>query len=147
MTRGGFLSAKERAALRAVLGHPSETHGVARRVNAILLLDDGLSCAEVAKVLYLDDDTVRTWLKHYRAGGLDELTLFDWHGRPGHLSQAQEAELSAHLGERLYRDTGEVAAHFKATYGVTYSHAGCIKLMHRLGLRVQAPGKPAGPGR
>ena len=30
---------------------------------------------------YLDDDTVRSWLKRYRAGGLDEMTLFDWHGR------------------------------------------------------------------
>ncbi len=46
------------------MGHPRETHGVARRANAILLLDDGLSCAEVAKVLYLDDDTVRSWYKH-----------------------------------------------------------------------------------
>jgi transposase len=139
MTRGGFLSGKERAALRAVIGHPSETHGVARRANAILLLDDGLSCAEVAKVLYLDDDTARTWLKRYRAGGLDEMTLFDWHGRPGHLSREQEDELSAHLGERFYRDTGEVAAHVRATYGVTYSHSGCIKLMHRLGFEYKRP--------
>ena len=114
MVRIGFLSASEREQLRAVMRHPSETHGVARRANAILLLDDGLSCAEVAKVLYLDDDTVRTWLKRYRAGGLDELTLFDWHGRSGHLSQAQEAALSAHLDARLYRDTGEVAAHIEA---------------------------------
>ncbi len=60
MLRGGFLSAKERTALQAVMRHPSEIHGVARRANAILLLDDGLSCADVAKVLYLDDDTVRT---------------------------------------------------------------------------------------
>ena len=64
----------------------------------MLLLDDGLNCVEVAKVLYLDDDTVRTWFKRYRAGGLDELTTFDWHGRSGHLSREQEAELSAHLG-------------------------------------------------
>ena len=27
---------------------------------------------------------MRIWLKRYQAGGLDELTLFDWHGRPGH---------------------------------------------------------------
>jgi transposase len=25
------------------------------------LLDDGLSCEEAAKVLFLDDDTVRRW--------------------------------------------------------------------------------------
>jgi transposase len=32
-----------------------------RRANALLLLDDGLSCETVAKVLYLDDDTIRYW--------------------------------------------------------------------------------------
>jgi transposase len=139
MIRGGFLSAKERAALKAVIRHPSEIHGVARRANGILLLDKGWSCAEIAEAFYLDDDTVRSWHKHYRAGGLDELRLFDWHGRQGHLSREQEAELSAHLGERLYRDTGEVAAHIRRTYGVLYSHAGCIKLMHRLGFEYKRP--------
>ena len=139
MISGGFLSAKERAALKAVIGHPRESHGVARRANAILLLDKGWSCADVSEALYLDDDTVRSWLKRYRSGGLDEMTLFDWHGRPGHLSQAQEAELTRHLGERLYRDTGEVASHIKAAYGVAYSHSGCIKLMHRLGFEYKRP--------
>jgi transposase len=144
MIRDGFLSADERVALKAVIGHPSESHGVARRANAVLLLDDGLSCRDAAKVLYLDDDTVRTWHKHYGAGGLDELVLFDWHGRPGHLSQAQEAELSAALEERLCRDTGEVAAHIQAIYGMTYSHSGCIALMHRLGFEYKRPkGLPA----
>ncbi len=45
----GFLSAKERAALKAVMGHPSESHGVARRANAVLLLDDGLSCLKARR--------------------------------------------------------------------------------------------------
>ncbi len=55
MIRGGFLSAKERTALQAVMRHPSEIHGVARRANAILLLDDGWNCAKAAEALYLDD--------------------------------------------------------------------------------------------
>ncbi len=79
--------------------HPSEMHGVARRANTILLLDDGLSCAKVAEVLYLDDDTVRTWFKRYQAGGRDEMTVFDWKGRSGDLSRERMAELSARLGE------------------------------------------------
>ena len=78
MVRGGFLSARERTALQAVMRHPSEIHGVARRANAILLLDDGWNCAKVAEALYLDDDRVRTWFKRYQAGGLDEMTVFDW---------------------------------------------------------------------
>ena len=52
MLRGGFLSAKERTALQAVMRHPSEIHGVARRANAILLLDDGWNCAKVAEAFY-----------------------------------------------------------------------------------------------
>lgn len=139
MIRGGFLNAKERAALKAVIRHPRESHGVARRANAMLLVDDGLSCMEVAKVLYLDDDTVRGWHERYRSGGLDELILFDWHGRAGHLSEEQEAELSAHLEERLYRDTSEVAAHIRASYGVIYSQSGCIKLLHRLSFEYKRP--------
>ena len=63
LTRGGFPSAKDRPALRAVMRCPSESHGVARRENAILLLDDDWSCAKVAAALYPDDDTIRTWFK------------------------------------------------------------------------------------
>ena len=32
----------------------------------MLLLDDGLSCEAVARVLYLDDDTVRGWHERFR---------------------------------------------------------------------------------
>ncbi len=139
MIRGRFLSAKERTALQAVMRHPSEIHGVARRANAILLLDDGLSCADVAKVLYLDDDTVRTWFKRYQAGGLDEMKVFDWKGRSGDLSREQMAELSARLGEQLMRDSGEVAAYIAARWGVVYSPSGCVALLHRLGFEYKRP--------
>ena len=36
-------------------------HRLARRANALVSLDDGISCAVIAKMLLLDDDTVRTW--------------------------------------------------------------------------------------
>ncbi len=126
--------------------HPSETHGVARRANAILLLDDGWNCAKVAEALYLDDDTVRTWFKRYQAGGLDEMKVFDWKGRSGDLSREQMAELSARLGERLMRDSGEVAAYIAARWGVVYGHSGCVALLHRLGFESSAR-KACRPGR
>ena len=49
-----------------MMGHPSESLGVARRANAVPLLDKGWSRAEVSEALYLDDDTVRAWLKRSR---------------------------------------------------------------------------------
>jgi hypothetical protein len=35
----------------------SAAHQLARQANALVLLDDGMSCADVAKVLLLNDDT------------------------------------------------------------------------------------------
>ena len=55
-----------------------EDHGIARRANAILLLDDGESCAQIAKFLYLDDDTIRGWYKTYWQDGWDALALDGW---------------------------------------------------------------------
>ena len=34
-----------------------EDHGIVQQANAILLLDDGESCARISKFIYLDDDT------------------------------------------------------------------------------------------
>lgn len=36
-------------------------HRIARRANAMVLLDQGWSCERVAAALLLDDDTVRNW--------------------------------------------------------------------------------------
>jgi hypothetical protein len=58
MIRPGFLSSADRIELEACVRRQREDHGIARRANAILLLDDGESCARIAKFLYLDDDTM-----------------------------------------------------------------------------------------
>jgi transposase len=39
----------------------------------LLLLDGGMSCEEIAKVLYLDDDTIRYWYQMYSQKGLSWL--------------------------------------------------------------------------
>jgi len=51
------------------------------RANALLLLDDGMSCEEIAKVLYLDDDTIRYWYQLYREKGPEWLADFGYKGR------------------------------------------------------------------
>ena len=68
MIRPGFLSTAERGALTAVARDGLAEHRVARRANAIVLLDDGWNCDEVASALLLDDDTVRAWFRVYGAG-------------------------------------------------------------------------------
>ena len=57
MIHPNFLSAASRLELERCLRRHREEYGIARRANAILLLDKGKSCAEIAEFLYLDDDT------------------------------------------------------------------------------------------
>jgi hypothetical protein len=62
MIRGGFLDPAIRADLIGLVRDGKAETRLTRRANALLLLDDGMSCAAIAKVLYLDDDTIRYWL-------------------------------------------------------------------------------------
>ncbi len=139
MIREKFLNQDQRQELEQITRRPSENHGVARRANAILLLDDGLNCEAVAKVLYADDDTVRTWYKHYISGGFDELETFDWKGGKSYLTKVQEVELTDFLDRVLHRDTNIIRAHIRKKYGQWYSKSGCIKLMDRLGFDYKPP--------
>lgn len=49
---------------------PKVEHRVARRANALVMLDRGKSCEEVAEFLLLDDDTVRTWRREFDQTGV-----------------------------------------------------------------------------
>ncbi len=57
MIRGGLLSATDRQALTGIGRDGLAEHRVARRANAIVLLDRGWSCERVAAAFLLDDDT------------------------------------------------------------------------------------------
>jgi transposase len=144
MIRGGFLSEEGRAYLREVVRRPTEKHGVARRANAILLLDDGWNCEDVARALFIDDDTVRGWHKAFTTDGMQALRRFGWKGSQGKLSRCQEAELAEMLSARLFASTAAVMALIEERYGITYSKSGAIELLHRLGFEYRKPkGLPA----
>jgi hypothetical protein len=66
MIRGGFLDPQSRRELIELARDGSAAHRLARRANALVLLDDGMSCEAVAKVLLVDDDSIRTWHRLYK---------------------------------------------------------------------------------
>jgi transposase len=139
MIRPGFLSPEERLELEACVRRQREDHGIARRANAILLLDDGRSCQEIATFLYLDDDTIRGWHKAYQRDGWEALAVDAWKGGQSRVTQAQEAVLCEWLEARLRRSTVEIRSHIAAEFGLHYSHSGCIKLLARLGFEYRKP--------
>jgi transposase len=75
-----FLSSSDRLELEACVRRQREDYGIARRANAILLLDDGKSCQEIADFLYLDDDTIRGWHQTCQRNGWDTLAFDGWKG-------------------------------------------------------------------
>ena len=86
MIRPNFLSAANRLELEQCLRRHREEYGIARRANAILLLDKGKSCAEIAEFLHLDDDTIRGWYKVFRQEGWDTLAHDGWQGGQSRLT-------------------------------------------------------------
>ncbi len=70
MIRGNFLTPEQRRDLTILARKATVEHRVARRANALVLLDRGKSCEEVAEFLLLDDDTVRTWYSLFEQTGV-----------------------------------------------------------------------------
>ena len=140
MIRGGFLSEEDRKALVALARDNMAAGRVTRRANALVLLDDGMSCEEVAKVLLFDDDTIRGWYELFERSGLEGLTSFDVGGSSSLLSAEQAVVLKAWVTATLPRSTRRVGAWIKKEFGLVYeSRSGLIALLHRLGLEYHKP--------
>src|SRR5271168_4894514 len=136
----GLLLGDERSALIALARDGSVTHRLARRANALVLLDDGLSCEQVARVLLLDDDTIRRWHGAFAEGGRKALMRFEAGGSACVLSEAQQEKLVAWVRAASPRSTGQIGAWIASEFGVEYeSRSGLIALLHRLGLEYRKP--------
>ena len=140
MIRCGFLGEEDRKALIALARDGSSLGRVTRRANALVLLDDGMSCQQVARVLLFDDDTIRGWYELFEQSGFDGLTRFDMGGSSGKMSADQAEALKIWVTTTLPRSTRQVGAWIAEEFGLVYeSRSGLIALLHRLGLEYHKP--------
>jgi transposase len=139
MIRAGFLDETVREELIALMRDGKEEMRVARRANALLLLDDGMSCQAIAKVLYLDDDTIRYWHELYQEKGLKWLAEFGYKGRACEMTAEQQKALAKWVEQTLPRTTMVVGEWIEATYGISYTRSAIIKLLARLGMEYRKP--------
>ena len=114
---------------------------LADRIKAVLYLNYGLSYPEIAKLLLLDEVTLRRHVKEFKEKGLDGLLEFHYTGGQTKLTRVQELELKTHLAEseRIFLTAKEAADYVKLTYRVSYSVIGMTKLLHRLGFVYKKP--------
>ena len=101
MIRPGFLLSLERRELEASVRRQREDPAVARRANAILLLDDGKSFQAITEFLYLNDDSIRGGHKSYREAGWDALSVDGWKGEQSRMTSAQGGRTERKAGETL----------------------------------------------
>lgn len=140
MIRAGFLDAEAKRDLTALARDGSVEHRLGRRANALLLLNDGMSCVNVARVLFMDDDTIRTWHRLYLQDGIEGLAGFGYEGSACRLSIEQQDKLKAWIGETLPRSTRQIGAWIEKEFGIVYEgRSGLIALLHRLGMEHRKP--------
>jgi Homeodomain-like domain len=99
MIRPGFLDRELRQNLIELARNGSAAHRLARRANALAFLDDGMNCEAIAKVLLLDDDTIRLWYRLYEEDGIEGLTNFGYEGSACQLSGVHQDKAES-LGRR-----------------------------------------------
>ena len=140
MIRAGFLSTEDRSDLIALARDGSATHRLARRANALVLLDAGWNCQEVAGALLLDDDTIRTWHNVFVSDGIEGLARFESGGSACQMNDAQLEEIKAWVTATLPRSTRQIGAFIEKRFAIVYeSRSGLIALLHRLGLEYHKP--------
>ena len=140
MIRAGFLNAEAKRDLIELARDGTAEHRLARRANALVLLDEGWSCQRVAEALLLDDDTVRTWHRLYEEDGIEGLAGFGYEGSACRLSIEQQDKLKAWIAETLPRSTRQIGAWIEKEFGIAYEgRSGLIALLHRLGMVHRKP--------
>lgn len=140
-----FLNSEERLSL--VRRHKLEKDGRKKdRLKFIVLYNDGWSYEEIAKVLLLDDQTLRNYWKSYKSGGIESLLSFHYVGRPTILSKEEYREVEIHLSENTYLTSYQVRKYIKTRYNKEYTKKGIISLLHKMGFVYKkaklVPGNP-----
>jgi transposase len=137
---GRILSPEDRAhLLRMMRRHtPSPVH---RRMNTLLLLDDGWAAERVAEVLFIDVETVREHRRLYQASGVTGVERLKYEGAEPSLNAEQLKALGAELDTHLYMTAKAVCAFVERTFDVTYTPHAMAKLLKRLGFVYKMPKK------
>src|SRR5262249_59221368 len=113
-------TAAERGALIAVARDGLVEHRVARRANAIVLLNNGWNCEEVGSALLLDDDTVREWFEVYQRQGMAGLRNFGHEGSSCQLTDEQQTALKDFFTTRRPPSPNAIWGWVREDFGVSY---------------------------
>ena len=141
---GHFLSSHQRGDLLA--RHRRERNArYADRIKTVLLLDDGRSYEEIARILFLDDETARRYAKTFIESGIDVLLSDKYKPYEGKLDCTQCHQLRAYVATHLFLDVLPVILYVTEQFGQVFTRSGMRDILHRLGFvykkAARVPGK------
>ncbi len=118
------------------------------RLHGVLLVAQGATCPEVARLLGDSPRTVEYWVRRFEARGFSGLTEGDRAGRPRRLSeeQVQKVELAlrktpaeAGMAAGGVWDGKTLSAYLKQEFGVSLQVRQCQRLFRQMGFRLRKP--------
>jgi len=117
------------------------------RLHGVLLVAQGMSCAEVSRLLGDSPRTVEYWVRRFEDKGLAGLVEGERIGRPRRLSDKQLEEIDSVLRQepesvgisRGLWDGKGLAEFIKKRYGVTLGVRQCQYIFRSLGFRRRKP--------
>lgn len=134
----GFLSTDQIIALKKIHKKSREKR-VCDKIKAILMLNDGHSAEFIARILILDDSTIRRWYTTYEEDGINGLLIDNYTGGASKLTEKQQQNLVQHLENNVYLTAKEICAFVLKKYNVAYSVKGMTSLLHTLDFRYKKP--------
>jgi transposase len=132
----------------------SEESRYDHRLHGVLLVAQGLTCPEVARVLGDAPRSVEYWVQHFAEKGLAGLQEGERPGRPQRLDAGQIARINAvlrktprdvGLGQTLW-DGKTLSAWIAKEFGLTLGVRQCQRMFRQLGFRLRKPRPMLGKG-
>jgi transposase len=118
------------------------------RLHGVLLVAQGISCCEAARVLGDTPRTVENWVHRFETEGLAGLTEAERSGRPSRLSPAQIAEVETALRQSPAEagvegggvwDGKTLSRCLEQKFEVELMARQCRRLFRQLGFRLRKP--------
>ena len=102
----------------------------------MLAYDDGYSYSEIARILLLDDETIRRHIDDYFRNG--KLTI-ESGGSQSKFTELENKQLIAHLSEVTYLYVKDICHYVKQEFGKNYSISGMAKWLRNNGFKYKKP--------
>lgn len=135
---GLVLSPEDRAHFLAQMRRQLNS-AVHRRMNVLLLLDDGWALNRIAAALYLDESTVAEHRTLYLERGRAGVESLSYPGRVSRLAADQRAALSEWVAAEVPQTAQAVCSWVQARFEVSFTSHAMARLLGQIGFVFKKP--------